>query len=40
MSRTIKVAAATLTALAALLAGSTASGGVSTIAGPGDHWCC
>jgi hypothetical protein len=40
MSRTLKVAAATLATLAALLAGSTVSGSVTTIAGPGDHWCC
>ena len=39
MSRTLKVAAATLTALAALFVGATGAGTV-TVAGPGDHWCC
>jgi len=40
MSRTLKVAAATLATLAALVAGVGVQAGATTNAGPGDHWCC
>jgi len=39
MSRSIKLIAVTVNAVAALLVGAQA-GAVSTVAGPGDGWCC